>query len=167
VTTVDDYIDKARAEWAQIEPELSTTPAGIIGRIMRIAQVVEMRADRMLESRGITRSEFDILSLLVRTGRPMTPGELATESLCSGAGVTKRVKKLVEAGLVTRETNPSDGRGALITLTGEGRDKTIPILRALIDYEQGLIEVVPTDDREPLTSQLRTLLSSLESFNSR
>ncbi|WP_157157000.1 MULTISPECIES: MarR family transcriptional regulator [unclassified Diaminobutyricimonas] len=167
MTTVDDYIDKSRAQWAQIAPELETEPAGIVGRIMRIAHVIELRSERVLEDLGVTRSEFDILSLLVRTGRPMTPSELATQALCSAAGVTKRLKKLVDSGMVTREANPSDGRGALITLTDKAREKMIPILQAVLDAEADLISVIPPEEREPLAAQLRTLLSSLEAAGSR
>jgi DNA-binding MarR family transcriptional regulator len=164
---LDDYIDKSRGQWAQIAPELDTAPAAIIGRIMRIAQVIEMRSERVLEDLGVSRSEFEILSLLVRTGRPMTPSELATEALCSAAGVTKRLKKLVDSEMVIREANPSDGRGALITLTDKGREKMIPILQAVVDSEADLIDVLPAEERDPLASQLRILLSSLETAGSR
>ncbi|NKX51271.1 MarR family transcriptional regulator, partial [Arthrobacter deserti] len=65
----------------------------------------------VLAANGITRAEFDMLSLLARSGRPMAPTELAAELLISGAGATKRLRKLTDAGLVRRETNPRDGRG--------------------------------------------------------
>ncbi|WP_166877749.1 MarR family winged helix-turn-helix transcriptional regulator [Salinibacterium sp. ZJ450] len=162
-----DYIDKAQAQWAQIQPGLDTEPAGIIGRIARLAQLIETRTDRVLEELDVTRSEFDILALLTRSGRPMTPSEISANMLCSAAGTTKRMKKLLDAGLITRETNPSDGRGALIQLTDAGQAKTIPVLRAVLDVEARLLEALPADDCERLTAQLRALLTSLEAAGSR
>lgn len=164
---MDDYIDKSLAQWAQIEPELSTAPAGIIGRISRLARVIEMRSDRVLEGGGVTRSEFEILSLLVRSDRPMTPGEISAQLLCSGASTTKRLKKLVASGMITRETNPTDGRGAFITLTDEARDKILPILRTVIEFEGSLVEALPAEARDLFTTQLRALLRSLERASSR
>lgn len=163
MTVQPDYIDKIQAQWAQIQPELSTSSTGIVGRITRLAQVIQTRSDRVLESCGITRSEFDILALLTRTGRPMTPGEISTQLLCSGAGTTKRIKKLVSAGMITRDTNPEDGRGALISLTDKAQATTIPILRTLLESENDLIEPLPTEHRDALTANLRILLGSVDS----
>jgi DNA-binding MarR family transcriptional regulator len=162
--TSGDYIDAVRAKWQQIFPDMDTEPTSIIGRINRIALIIQLRSDAVLAANGITRAEFDMLSLLARTGRPMTPTELAAELLISGAGATKRLKKLDEAGLIRRETNPRDGRGALIRMTDKAHALLRPILASVLDFEAGLLAALPADTRRELAASLRTLLAGLEDY---
>jgi DNA-binding MarR family transcriptional regulator len=65
--------------------------------------------------------------------------------------------------MITRESNPADGRGALIGLTDKAQATTTPILRAVLAVENDLIGTLPSGGRDVLTAKLRSLLSSPES----
>lgn len=162
MTATGDYIDTVQDQWQRIFPDVSSAPAGIIGRVRRLAQLIQLQSDSVLMGCGISRAEFDILALLTRTGRPMTPSELASDLLTSPAGTTKRINKLVDAGLVTRQTNPQDGRGAYIRTTGKGQETIIPVLRSVSDFEGQLISFMSAEDRNDLTRLLRGLLTHVE-----
>jgi DNA-binding MarR family transcriptional regulator len=157
-----DHVDGVRQQWEQIFPGLETGAMDIVTRINRIAQIVQQRSDSILTANGITRAEFDMLSLLARSGRPMSPTELATELLISGAGATKRIKTLQNAGLIERETNPRDGRGALINTTPRARGLLRPILESVLDFEAALLSGLDPSTAKELAGNLRTLLTSLE-----
>ncbi|TJY64665.1 MarR family transcriptional regulator [Arthrobacter sp. CAU 1506] len=157
-----DHVDGVRQQWQQIFPGLETDAMEIVTRINRIAQIVQQRSDSILTANGITRAEFDMLSLLARSGRPMSPTELAAELLISGAGATKRIKTLQNAGLIVRETNPKDGRGALINTTPRARGLLRPILESVLDFEAGLLSGLDRTTATDLARNLRTLLTSLE-----
>ncbi|GAA4039295.1 MarR family transcriptional regulator [Arthrobacter methylotrophus] len=157
-----DYIDRVQDQWQGIFPDVSSEPAGIIARVRRLAQLIQLQSDSVLMSCGIGRAEFDILALLTRTGRPMTPSELASDLLTSPAGTTKRINKLVDARLVTRESNPQDGRGALIRLTPKGQETILPVLRSVSDFEAKLTGFMSPEDRIDLTTLLRSLLTHVE-----
>jgi DNA-binding MarR family transcriptional regulator len=158
-----DYVDRVRQQWEEIFPGLATGSVDIVARINRIAQIVQSRSDTVLAENGITRAEFDMLSLLARVGRPVAPTELATELLISGAGATKRIKKLLDAGLVQRDINPRDGRGALVRMTPKARDLLRPILESVLDFEAALLSVLDPSTAGELTRNLRALLAGLES----
>jgi DNA-binding MarR family transcriptional regulator len=162
----EDYVDGVRQQWAEIFPGLETGGMDIITRINRIAQIVEQRSDRVLASNGITRAELDMLSLLARCGRPMSPSGLAAELLISGAGATKRIKTLQNAGLVVREANPRDGRGALIRMTPKARDVLRPILESVLDFEASLLSGLNPPTTNSLARSLRALLVGLEGQSS-
>lgn len=49
-------------------------------------------------------------------------GDLAEQLLSLPSRVTRQIRRLEEAGLVTREASPEDGRGVLATITDQGRD---------------------------------------------
>ncbi|HEY8754095.1 MAG TPA: MarR family transcriptional regulator [Arthrobacter sp.] len=157
-----DYIDTVQQQWARIDPTISSEPARIIGRVRRLAELIQRRSNRVLDSYGISRDEFDILALLTRTGRPMTPSQLSADLIISGPGTTKRIRKLVAAGLVTREPDPSDGRGALIRMTAEAEAMILPVLRSVSAFEGELVSSLAATDREELARLLRTLLISVE-----
>lgn len=160
--TPTDYVDGVRSQWNRLFPGLHTGAVDIVGRINRISQIIQLRSDAVLASNGITRAEFDMLSLLARAARPMAPTELATELLISGPGTTKRIRKLVDAGLADREANPLDGRGALIRLTPRAANVLRPILEAVLRLEESLISAVEPAAASTLAGNLRVLLSSLE-----
>src|SRR5262249_31695272 len=55
------------------------------------------------------------------------PTDFAATLMLTSSGTTKRLDRLEAAGHITREPDPSDRRGGLITLTPKGRrlgDKT-------------------------------------------
>ncbi|WP_416484093.1 MarR family transcriptional regulator [Streptomyces sp. CL12] len=65
--------------------------------------------------------EFDVLATLHRSGRPLTPKELAASVVIGSAALTNRVDRLAARGLVTREAVPGDRRCLHIVLTEGGR----------------------------------------------
>ncbi|TQS88284.1 MarR family transcriptional regulator [Arthrobacter sp. TS-15] len=166
MTPTGDYIDTVQDQWRRIDPDISSAPAAIVGRIRRLAHLIQLQSDRVLAECGITRAEFDILALLTRTGRPMTPSELSSDLITSAAGTTKRINKLVDSGLVTRESNPQDGRGAFIRMTSTGRDLILPVLRSVSDYEESVTAFFSRPEREELAKVLRSLLLHLEATDS-
>ena len=157
-----DYIDAIQEQWGRMLPQIDIGAAGIIGRIRRLGQIIQLRSDAVLARHGVTRSEFDILSALARSGRPMAPSVLAAELLISGAGMTKRIKKLVDTGLIRRDVNPEDGRGALLHMTERGQELLLPVLESISGFELELLEVFSAADCGKLTEYLRTLLADLE-----
>ena len=48
-------------------------------------------------------------------------GDLADQLLSLPSRVTRQIKRLEDAGLVTREASPEDGRGVLASITDRGR----------------------------------------------
>ena len=158
---VKDYLDRAKEQWDAL-PQVSVEPSGIIPRISRLAQLAHMRGDAVLQEFQLTRGEAELLFLLTRTGRPMTPSEIAADLLTSAAGTTKRIAKLVDAGLVIRTVNPLDGRGALIDPTPAASVLVHRVLAATAQHEAEMIAHLPEAVRIQLAGHLRALLSGLE-----
>lgn len=157
-----DYIDEVRGQWETIFPGLDTSMVALMGRISRIAQVVQARSDAVLATHGVTRGEFDVISLLARHGGTLSPTRVSTELIISGAGVTKRLKRLASAGLVSRIPDPADGRGSLVQLSAEAWDLLRPIIESVLGFEDRLLTDIDSSAQEQLASDLRELLISIE-----
>jgi DNA-binding MarR family transcriptional regulator len=67
-----------------------------------------------------TMKEYDVLYTLSKCPDPVRLGELNRHVLLSQPALSRMVDRLVERGLVSRATDPRDGRGVRLTLTGEG-----------------------------------------------
>jgi DNA-binding MarR family transcriptional regulator len=69
----------------------------------------------------LERSAYGILCQLADEG-PQRLGALATAFGLDPSTITRQVKALEDAGLATRETDPSDRRASILDLTPEGRE---------------------------------------------
>ncbi|MFD5661487.1 MarR family winged helix-turn-helix transcriptional regulator, partial [Streptomyces hirsutus] len=134
-----DTVAEVVGQWRAVYPGLDTGPMEIIGRINRCAALLQQAEDAPLGRAGLTRPEFDLLGALRRTGRELTPGELARETFSSGAAVTKRLKQLTARGLVERRGDSRDRRVARVRLTDAGQDAVDGVMPAQLAYESAVL----------------------------
>jgi DNA-binding MarR family transcriptional regulator len=82
------------------------------------------------EHTGLRLADFDVLAQLAAAGGELRMTELAARTLISRSGLTRRVARLVDDGLVRRANAADDGRGVIVTLTGAGvarLTETVPV----------------------------------------
>jgi DNA-binding MarR family transcriptional regulator len=72
------------------------------------------------EETGLRLADFDVLAQLAEAGGELRMTDLATRTLISRSGLTRRVAGLVDEGLVRRANTTEDGRGVVVTLTDAG-----------------------------------------------
>src|SRR5437667_8988357 len=74
-----------------------------------------------LESKtGLALADFDVLAQLAIAGGSLRMTELADRALISRSGMTRRVTRLVDEGLVRRGHADADARGVMVQLTKSG-----------------------------------------------
>jgi DNA-binding MarR family transcriptional regulator len=69
---------------------------------------------------GLALADFDVLAQLSVAGGELRMTELAARALISRSGMTRRVTRLVDEGLIRRGTADTDGRGVVVALTEDG-----------------------------------------------
>ena len=74
----------------------------------------------LAEATGLALADFDVLAQLARAGGELRMTDLAARALISQSGMTRRVARLVEEGLVRRANADADGRGVVVALTDAG-----------------------------------------------
>jgi DNA-binding MarR family transcriptional regulator len=74
----------------------------------------------LTEATGLALADFDVLAQLARAGGELRMTDLAARALISQSGMTRRVARLVEEGLVRRANADADGRGVVVALTDAG-----------------------------------------------
>src|SRR5207245_5583186 len=74
----------------------------------------------LAQATGLALADFDVLAQLARAGGDLRMTDLAARALVSRSGMTRRVARLVEEGLVRRVNADADGRGVAVMLTEAG-----------------------------------------------
>ena len=68
----------------------------------------------------LSMREYDVLYTLAKCPAPQRMSELNRHLLLSQPALSRMVDRLVDRGLVQRQTDPADGRGVLLALTDAG-----------------------------------------------
>lgn len=157
-----DLVDRFQADWLAVRPDLDVAPMGVIGRLLRAAPLILAASETYLRPLDLTRAEFDIVSALCRSARPLSHGELTSLLLFTGPATTKRLRRLEAGGWIQRTANPADGRGVLLQPTPDGARRFGALLPGYLALEASLIDHLAARDREDLTVLLRRLLSRWE-----
>ena len=116
--------------------------------LLRAHATLMRRLDTDLEREtGLALADFDVLAQLAEANGELRMTELADRALISRSGMSRRVARLVDEGLLRRERAGTDARGVVVTLTDAGIARlreTAPI------HARGISElfVAQLDDQE-------------------
>src|SRR3989449_7969702 len=116
--------------------------------LLRAHATLMRRLDSDLEREtGLALADFDVLAQLAAAHGELRMTELADRALISRSGMTRRVARLVDEGLVRRDKAGSDARGVVVALTEAGIARlaeTVPV------HARGIAElfVAQLDDQE-------------------
>jgi DNA-binding MarR family transcriptional regulator len=103
-----------------------------VWRALLQAQATLMRQldTELWKDTGLRLADFDVLAQLAEAGGELRMTELAARTLVSRSGLTRRVARLVDEGLVRRANATGDGRGVVVALTDAGVARvteTVPV----------------------------------------
>lgn len=151
-------------DWEHARPDLDFSPLHVFSRVKRIAKQLDAVRKIAFAGAELELWEFDVLSALRRAGEPhrLSPKQLLASNLVSSGTMTNRIDRLVARGLVTRDTDPHDGRGILVTMSDRGRELVDAAIERLVAAEAALLASVSDDDRESLASALRDLALAMD-----
>jgi DNA-binding MarR family transcriptional regulator len=151
-------------QWARRRPDLDATPILVVGRIARLAQVLDLRLRPPFAAAGLSNGDFDVLAALRRTGPPHSgrPVELSRQLLVTTGAVTKRLDRLEGQGYLRRQVSDDDGRGKLVHLTPAGLELVDRLIAVHLANQARLLGALTPDEREQLQLLLGRLARSLE-----
>ena len=154
-----DEVDRIVDAWARERPDLDVTPLQVLSRVDRLARHLDRARRTAFTASGLESWEFDVLAALRRAGKPyqLSPKALLQQTLVSSGTMTNRIDRLVERHLVERRTDPHDGRGVLVVMTADGREKVDAAIAVLLDDEAEMLAGLSRADQERLSALLRKL----------
>lgn len=148
-----DAVSRFLDNWSHLHPDLDLTSMAAMGRVLRLAALMNNITEQALTDAEVTRPEFEILAALRRSPHGLRPRQLTRETISSGAATTKRLTRLQAAGLITRTPAQRDRREVHVRLTERGQTLADTLFTAQLDREAAVLS--------PLTPQERTHLATL------
>jgi DNA-binding MarR family transcriptional regulator len=157
-----DAVDRILRQWAEVRPDLDSSPIGIIGRVSRLSRLIDQRLAENFSDFGLENWMYDVLATLRRQGPPyeMTAGDLVAHSMVTSGAITHRIDRLAERGLVVR-AGADDRRKVIVRLTPQGRALVDDVAVAHLDTERAILADLSARRRDDLAALLRTVLVTL------
>lgn len=89
----------------------------------RLAQSVVRLSRRLRQERhsDLTANQLSVLGAL-RTKGPLSPSAIAAHERVQPPSITRTINCLDEAGLVTRDQHPDDGRQIIVSISDKGEE---------------------------------------------
>jgi DNA-binding MarR family transcriptional regulator len=154
-----DRVERTIDELRATRDELDTQPAEAVLRVLLLGRTLEQRIGDTLEPFGLQVWEFDVLAALRRQGAPycLPCGDLARQVVITCSGMTHRVSRLAERGLVVRTRDDSDRRTVFVALTDDGRELVDQAIERRLGDSAELLGALDSDERAALIALLRRM----------
>ena len=155
-----DPVDIIVSQWEHEIPDLDVSALAVFGRLHRGYVRYAAALGEVFGRYGINMASFDVLAALRRSGPPYrrTAGDLAGIGLITTGGLTLRLDRLEQAGLITRERDTADRRVVYAQLTEAGLELTGQVAREHFANELRMLAGLSKSER----TQLADLLAKLE-----
>ncbi|WP_244501181.1 MarR family winged helix-turn-helix transcriptional regulator [Streptomyces sp. TP-A0874] len=157
-----DPVEQAVEAWRTRRPDLDPSPMLIVGRVQRLWALWDLGLRAPLAAADLHPGDWDVLAALRRLDRPVAPGALARTMLVTAGATTKRIDRLVAAGLAQRSPSPHDGRSRLVHITDDGRALADRLIEPHLSNESALLSPLSAEERETLSHLLGRLLDHAE-----
>lgn len=105
---------------------------------------------------GLTMNEWRLIALVHGAGT-LSLNRLAAQAQFDKGLTSRIVVKLIERGVVSRQTDPNDARGIALSLTGEGRALVAEVFPQALELNMQLQSCLTRGERETLAVVLQKL----------
>lgn len=163
-----DSVDALLRSWRARRPELDFEPVAVIARLNRLRGHIDPALAEVFAAHELSAANFGVLVTLARIG---DDGRVSQRRLMDELGLTSgtisvRIDRLLEEGLVDRQSDPQSKRNTLITLTERGRELVERVIPAHLANERRLLAALTDEERCTLALLLRKLLVEFEGSRS-
>jgi DNA-binding MarR family transcriptional regulator len=146
--TQSEFVDELVAEWSRLLPDQNMLGLDVPHRLAWSGRLPHRIMDRSAIAAGLgRRGDYEVLALLRRNGPDLlTPVEVAKKLLSSQSGMTGKLDRLEEQGLIQRLRDPEDRRVVGLRVTDSGRRLIDEAFRSSLEvYESILDELSPAE----------------------
>ncbi len=126
--------------------------------LLRATRAIEAELrERLRVQFAMTLPQFDVMAALYREEDGLRMTELSRRLLVSNGNVTGIVERLVNDGLIARESAAGDRRSFLVRLTPKGEADFAAIAKAHQDWVDGILADFDAQESEMIIAHLAGL----------
>ena len=161
---VENLIDETIRTWSEQRRDLDFASMSLSLKLNSIVRAVSDEIAQQIDDLGINLGEFDVLATLRRHGRgaKLTPKEISAATFVTPSGLTNRLSRLEKMGLISRQADPNDGRGALIKITPAGKRVADRGIEIVVAIEDRYMNDLSTQMKKGLDQSMTRLIKTLD-----
>src|SRR5215210_6160536 len=115
-------VDDPVTRWTEREAADAAAAVKAANRVLRAASHLEPELEETLAEHRLSRPSFEVLAALhAAPDQHLTQREIMAAVRRTSGTMSVRIARLARARLVTREPDPDDRRGVIVSLTDRGR----------------------------------------------
>jgi len=155
-----DIVGRGMAQWRRERPDIDCSGKAIVGRILRLQDVILRAVNSALERHGIRYPGYSVLATLRASGHPfrMSPSRLKETLLLTSGGLSNLLARLERAGWIRRHADPMDGRAVIVELTDRGRALADRAMKDHAAVERQLVGMFSADEQRVFASMLSRMV---------
>jgi DNA-binding MarR family transcriptional regulator len=156
--------------WVRLRPDDDLFVLGVVHDLIWTGRLAEELLERTAVASGLRRrGDYEVLALLRRTEPALlTPLQVAQRLLTSQSGMTGKLDRLEQQGLIQRSPDPEDRRVIRLGITDSGRTLIDEAFTTSLSvYQSMLSEFSPTEVKNcrALLEKLLTRLDHLSGLS--
>jgi len=117
------------------------------------------------EADGLPTTALVVLTLAARAESPQRPGQLAEELQMTSPNMAAALRTLEESGMISRQSDPTDGRKVFVQVTELGRDVVDRTSSNRHAWLQDAVEEVLSDRERRLLFQAGELIERIADYD--
>lgn len=138
-----------------------TNAQRLVRVLFQIRHLKTGKASRAMSELGISASHIRVLYTLAHTDKAIPMKELASALDLTPPSITSLIRRLDEAGLITRTADTSDSRVALIALTDEGQALLRAFYEQQVSHMDALLSTLSDDEQAQVLRLLERAAAAL------
>lgn len=139
----------------------------VVTAVYRLSKRLSQWYDNQLADLNVSSGEWGVLNELARcSGGTMTPSQLAAATDVAASSMTHRLDRLVDRGLVQRESDPHNRTRVLVRLSDAGWELYASAIREANMVESDIVAPLTGRQTRELASLLERLIEGLDEADS-
>ncbi|HLT96367.1 MAG TPA: MarR family transcriptional regulator [Acidimicrobiia bacterium] len=162
-----DFVSETVAGWTRLRPEQDLSSLGIVQRLIWTGRLAEELLERTAMAGGLRRrGDYEVLALL-RRSEPFlpTPLEVAQQLRTSQSGMTGKLDRLEEQGLIERVPDADDRRAIRLGVTEAGRELIDAAFTMSLNVYESMLEELSAREAKTFETLLEKVLARLDELS--
>lgn len=150
--------------WAELRPDDNLVALGVIQRLVWSGRLAQSVLERAAVASGLRRrGDYELVALLRRVEPTLLTAVEVTRALAASAsGLTGKIDRLEDQGMIERQSDPMDRRAVRLALTEKGRSVADEAFSLTLELYRRIVDRLGEEDLDKLDSLLESILGRLD-----